>query len=111
LRLVERADRCLFANGIVIPTFDPREPGKAVGFIRQQYTQNQHAFVTAPAGLACAADIGEQERIVITDGPFLGLRLAQAGARGVFISDAPDVLPPLREWLAGKSVCLAAYKR
>ncbi len=100
----------LWQGGILIPTFDPADASQPVGLIKLNYGQNKHAFATPARGLACSADIGEHKRIVIVDGPLLGMRLASAGVQGVAIAEKPDVLPMLSEWLAGREVVFAAYK-
>lgn len=100
----------LSGNGIVIPTFDPREPQQPVGFVRVVEGQNKHWFAGKVAGVACAVDVDASERIIITANPLLGLKLAQFGCQGVIVAEEAGVLPPYKEWLAGKDIVLAAYK-
>jgi len=101
----------LHAAGIVLPTFDPREPETPIGFVKQNYAQNKHAFITSPRGLACGGDILSQQRVVICDAPFLALRMAQAGVSGVVLAEVPEVLAPHTEWLTSREVLLASHKR
>ena len=110
--LLPRRDQFLLSPcGVIIPTFDPRQPEHPLGLIKQNYVQNKHAFITAPLGVACSTDIAAARQVVITDTPFLGLRLAQAGAKGVVIAEVPEVLPPLVDWLKDREIIIASYKR
>jgi len=111
----EELDACglrALANpcGLLIPTFDPREPEKPIGLVRQNYAQNKHAFVTERTGVGCSTDCASHARLVLADAPLLALRLIQAGVRGVLLVEAPSVLGPLLDWLASRELVLASYK-
>lgn len=108
--LPRNGNSSLLPTGLLIPTFDPRQPNKPVGLVKINYGQNLHRFLTPPAGLICAPGIESATKIIIADLPFLGLRLAQAGAQNVVVAESPNVLPPLADWLAGREVVLVAYK-
>jgi len=101
----------LWDGGILLPTFNPAEVLQPVGFIKVNYGQNKHAFVTPAQGLACTAEIGECERVVIADAPLLALRLLSAGVKGVAVAEKPEVLPALMDWLSGREVVLVSYKQ
>jgi hypothetical protein len=98
-------------GGLNLPTFDPREPRRVVGFVRVTPAQHKHRFATPPRGVACPADIGEHGRVVVADAPILGLKLHQAGVRGVAIAEDPAVLAELRPWLAERQVVVASHKK
>jgi len=106
-----RGSTSLSSSGLLIPTFDPREPESPVGFIKQFEAQNKHAFVSVPRGVACGFDIGGQNRVVIVDTPLLGLRLAQFGVNGVVIAETPEVVPPLGSWFRGRALLIASHKQ
>jgi hypothetical protein len=101
----------LAGPGINIPTVDPRDPGRTIGFVRILPAQAKHRFATAPAGIACAADIGQQLRVVLVDAPLLALRLHQAGVRGVALVEDPVVLVPLQSWLAERQVFVVSQRK
>jgi hypothetical protein len=61
-------------SGLLIPTFDPREPERPIGLVRQNYAQNKHAFVTERQGVACGIDCASHARLVLCDAPLLALR-------------------------------------
>jgi hypothetical protein len=92
------------SGGIWLPTFDPREPQHRVGLVRMFRAQNLHRFLTAPAGIACPANIHLQQRIVLCDNPLLGLRLHHHGLTGVAIVEDPTALSPLTDWFSTKDV-------
>jgi hypothetical protein len=93
-----------------LPTCDPRHPDVICGVIRLSPAQNKHRFITTPAGLGGPVDLDRQQRIILTDTPFLALRLHAAGARHTALVEHPAVLPPLVPWLTGRVVTLASYK-
>ncbi|GMV83869.1 MAG: hypothetical protein AMXMBFR7_50530 [Planctomycetota bacterium] len=97
--------------GILIPTFDPQAPEAPVGFVKQAFAQNKHAAVGRPSGLACAADVGQHPRIIITDNPLLMLRLTQRGAKNVVLVEEAEVLGPLADGLREREVLVASYKK
>lgn len=96
--------------GFAIPTFDPRTPDHPYGLIWTVQDINRHAFRGTPQGLGGRRDLGDQPRIVLTDGVMLALRLDQAGVMGVALVEDLRVLAPLRDWLAGKVLVIASFK-
>jgi hypothetical protein len=102
--------RHLRPNGIWLPTCDPRQPEAVLGLIRLTPAQNKHAFISSPAGIACSQSITTAQKVVLVDGPLLGLRLAQHGVESIAIVEDPAVLPPLLDWLAGKAVLIVGFK-
>jgi hypothetical protein len=112
LKLITWNNRCVVSDtGIIIPTIDPQEPQKTVGLIKLNYAQNQHHFITPPAGLACQSALPASGEITIADAPLLALRLAQMGAKNVVLAETSEVLPPLRDWLAQRKVTLVSCKK
>ena len=112
LELLTHNNIKLLDGGIIIPTFNPRKPDLVVGLIKHSFTQNRHAFLMPPSGVACRSDIASNERIIVSDTPLLGLRLAQAGANGgIMIAETPEVLTPLLDWLKGRKLALVSYKK
>jgi len=110
--LVGILGRCALRGlGVNLPTYDPRRPTHAVGLIRLTPAQHIHRFVTPPVGIACPADIGAVQRIVLVDNPLLGLRLAQAGVPGIAIVEDNVVLGPLLDWLAHRTVLIAGWRQ
>lgn len=115
LRLVHRKRGSLLLSSetegaINLPTCDPREPDRVLGVVRIYPIQNKDSFLTPPVGLACATDLDTHRRVVLVDAPILGLRLAQLGIADVAIAQDPEVLVPLRSWLAGKTIVLAGQR-
>lgn len=100
----------LAGSGAFLPTFDPRSPENVTGFIRLCPAQNKHHFATTPLGLACGPDIDSAKRVVLVDSPWLAFRLAQVGAKNVAIVESPEVLMPLKDWMASKTLVLASYR-
>lgn len=100
----------LTGSGCCIFTVDPLNPDQPVGVVRLRKAQNTHVFATAPAGLGCAPDVGDHDRLVLVDNPLLMLRLAAAGVRGVALVEHPAVLPPLAEWLRDRELFAASYR-
>ncbi len=97
--------------GIIIPTFDPSKPDDPVGLVKISPAQNKHAFVKHKKGLACPSDIDQHDQIVITDNPFLCLKLAQLGCKVAVLAEDPEVLPPYIGWLKDKTITLASYRK
>ncbi len=71
----------------------------------------QHAFIGVPRGLGGPTDLDRHLRVVLADAPFLAMRLHQAGVAGVALAEDPAVLPPLRDWLVGRDLVVAGYRR
>ncbi|MBA3845073.1 MAG: hypothetical protein H0X45_00370 [Planctomycetes bacterium] len=112
---IDNAGRAVFtqfgsAPAVYLPTIDPRHPDLVVGFVRQRLSDNGHEFTTAPAGIACTADLANHDCVVLTDAPLLALRLVQAGVRGVALAEDNAVLPPLLDWLATRRLVIATYR-
>lgn len=105
-----RGKCALSSSGLLVPTYDPREPEKPLGLVKQNYAQNKHGFVTAARGIALSSNLADCGRVVIADAPFLALRLAQAGVGGVVLAEVPDVLPALSDWLGSREIVLASFK-
>jgi hypothetical protein len=96
--------------GVIIPTFDPRNPDTVVGLIAIAQAQSKHRFITPPAGIGCAADIATARRVVLADTPLVGLRLAQAGVADVVIVEDPAVLPLMVDWLGKREIVIAGFR-
>lgn len=96
-------------SGIWLPTFDPTAPAISTGLVRLTPAQNKHAFLSTPAGIAAAPDIGQHRRIILCDAPLLALLLHQAGVVNVALVEDPAVLAPLAAWLRGREVVIAAH--
>jgi hypothetical protein len=101
----------LAGSGVVLPTYDPREPQHPVGFVGLRRAQNKHGFLTPPKGLACAADVNAAGKIILADAPLLALRLTQEGGQGVCLVEDLAVLPPLADWLITKTLIVASCKK
>jgi len=97
-------------SGVAFPTCDPREPNQPIGLVKVSPAQNKHDFVGAAQGVACTADIADQNKIIVTNNPFLMLSLAQAGVAGAVLAEVPEVLPPLLPWLKEREVVLVSVK-
>lgn len=108
--MVGRGNALLPANldGINLPCRDPRVPERVIGWGRLIATKRD--TLGAPAGIVCAASLADEPRVVLVDGPLLGLRLAQAGVPGVALVDEAEALVPLREWLAQRDVLLVGRR-
>ena len=107
---VKRGRSVLCHGGVILPTYNPENPLKPVGFIKQNYGQNKHAFATPPNGLACTADVNEHKKIIVADAPLLALRLAGAGAKGVVVAEGVQVVENLKDWFTGREVVFASYR-
>ncbi len=101
----------LAGAGVNIPTVDPREPNRVVGFIRLTPAQFKHQFCTAPAGIACAPEIASHPRIVLADSPILAMKLYQAGIRGAVLVEDTAVLAPLLPWLSERQLVVVSHKK
>jgi hypothetical protein len=108
--LTPRQRRQLLPTGLSVPTFNPRQPCEVVGVVRLTPAQNRHAFVSPPAGIACATDIVAAPRIFLVTAPLTGLRLAQHGVRGIAIVEDPAVLPPMASWLSTRDVFILGIR-
>ena len=111
--LVHGLHRTLTLTGersLLLWTVDPRHPDQVVGVIRLSPAQHKHEFASTPAGIACARDLGDPARVILTDAPLLGLRLIHAGVAGVLIVEDPAVLLPLHGWLAGRVILIAGWR-
>ncbi len=102
--LTPRQRAHLLPQGLWLPTFDPREPQRIIGLIRLSPSQNQHRFVSAPAGLASPSDLNQHARVVLCDHPLRAMRLYERGVRGIAIVEDPAVLLPLTAWLSAREV-------
>jgi len=98
-------------GGLNLPTFDPREPDRVLGFIRMNQAQDKHRVSGVPKGVAGAVGLGQEPRIIMVDAPLVGLRLAQAGVAGVVVVEDPVVLPPMLPWLAERSVVITCWRK
>jgi len=101
----------LAGPGINIPTYDPRDTSRVVGVVRIIPAQTKSRFATAPAGLACAADINDHRRVVLADAPVLALKLHQAGVRDVALVEDIAVLTPLLPWLGERQIVVVSHKK
>ncbi len=79
-----------------------------MGLVRLTSIHHKHRFLTAPMGVACPTTLSDQHRVVLVDHPLLAMRLHQAGIVGVALVDDPAVLPPLQDWLRGRTVILGS---
>jgi hypothetical protein len=92
-----------------LPTRDPRAPELVTGWARMMPPGKRTTLGTA-AGIVCAPSITDEPRVVLVDGPLLGLQLAQAGVAGVALVDEAEALVPLRDWLARRDVLLVGRR-
>ncbi len=109
--LQKRGNSPIAMPGVLVPTFDPRQPDQPIGFVKVSPAQNNHKFVGPTRGLACPDDIATHERIIITDNPLLMLRLAHAGAVGVILGETPEVLVEYQDWLVERQIVVASYRK
>lgn len=96
--------------GITLPTCDPRAPGTITGLVRVTRAQNQHRYLTAPAGIACPVNLDQGRRVVLCDHPLTTLRLHQVGVADVALVEDATVLPPLSEWLQEREIILVSHR-
>lgn len=97
------------AGGFNIPTFQPNEPERITGFIRQNYGQLYAYAATGSRGIAGRQDIWSHTHssIVLVDNPMLALWLALRDVRGIAVVLEPTQLDALWGWFRDKRVVIA----